>query len=235
MGVRMKMTALRAAFPHTIPVLTGFWFLAMAYGLAMRAAGFSPWYPMAMSLVVFGGSLEFLAISLLLAPFAPIQTLLLALTVQARHLFYGLTMLERFRGTGRKKPYLIFAMCDETFVINATTDPPEGVDRGWFMFFITLLNQAYWFLGATAGALLGSVMRFDTTGLDFVMTAMFVVIFTDQWLKGDGHVAALLGIVCTLACLVAFGSANFLLPAMLCIVIAVTLCRTPIEREGAVA
>lgn len=138
--------ALKAAFPYTIPIFAGFWFLGMTYGIYMNVSGFSFWYPMLMSLTIFGGSLEFVAVAMLLSPFAPVQTLIMALMIQARHLFYGISMLEKFKGTGWKKPYLIFGMCDESFSINYSAEIPEDVDKGWFMFFVTLLNQFYCFL-----------------------------------------------------------------------------------------
>ena len=146
----MKRKALKAAFPHTVPILTGFWFLGLAYGIYMNISGFSFWYPMLMSLTIFGGSLEFVAVSMLLAPFAPLQTLIMTLMIQARHLFYGIAMLDKYKGTGRKKFYLIFGMCDESFSINCTAQIPADVDRGWFMFFVTALNQFYWVSAATA-------------------------------------------------------------------------------------
>ena len=152
-----KLAALRAAFPYTVPIFAGFWFLAMAYGINMSVSGFSFVYPMVMSAVIYGGSLEFVAVSMLLSPYAPLQTFLMTLMIQARHLFYGLSMLDKYKGLGRKKYYLIFGMCDETFSINCSVDPPEGVDRGWFMFFVTLLDQLYWVSGATLGALLGCI------------------------------------------------------------------------------
>lgn len=124
------------------------------------------WYPMLMSLTIFGGSLEFLAVSMLLAPFAPVQAFIMALMIQARHLFYGIAMLDKFKGMGWKKPYLIFGMCDETFSINYTADIPADVDRSWFYFFTTLLNHFYWFSGATIGGLVGSLLKFNTDGLD---------------------------------------------------------------------
>ena len=123
------VAALKAAFPHTIPIFAGFLFLGMTYGVYMRTSGFSFWYPMIMSVVIFGGSLEFVATSMLLAPFAPVQVFLMAVMIQARHLFYGISMLDRYKGTGWKKPYLIYAMCDETFSVNYTAEIPEGVDR----------------------------------------------------------------------------------------------------------
>ncbi len=180
---KMRRRALSAAFPYTIPIFAGFWFLGLAYGIYMNVSGFSAWYPMFMSMLIFGGSLEFVAVTMLLSSFAPLQTLIMTLMIQARHLFYGLSMLDKFKGTGWKKPYLIFGMCDETFSINYTAKIPEDVDKGWFMFFVTLLNQIYWVSGATLGGILGSLLSFDTEGLDFVMTAMLVVIFLEQWLK----------------------------------------------------
>ncbi len=178
----MRRKALKAAFPYTIPILAGFWFLGLAYGIYMNVSGFSVIYPMVMSLIIFGGSLEFVAVEMLMSPFAPVQTIVMTLLIQARHLFYGISMLDRFKGMGWKKYYLIFGMCDETFSINYTARIPEDVDRGWFYFFVTLLNHFYWFSGATIGGLLGNLLQFDTEGLDFVMTAMFVVIFMEQWL-----------------------------------------------------
>lgn len=228
----MKWKALKAAFPHTIPILAGFWFLGLAYGIYMNVSGFSFWYPLCMSLIIFGGSLEFIAVTMLLSPFAPIQTLLLALVIQARHLFYGIAMLDRFKGLGWKKAYLIFGMCDETFSINYTAEIPEDVDRGWFMFFVTLLNHFYWVSSATIGGLVGSLLSFNTTGLEFVMTAMFVVIFLEQWLKEKKHYTALIGLASALVCRLGFGADHFMIPTMLCMVAGLTLFQKPIEKAG---
>ena len=148
----MKRKAFKAAFPYTLPILAGFSFLGMAYGIYMNASGFSFVYPLCMSFLIYGGSLEFVAVEMLLSPFAPVQVLIMALLIQARHLFYGISMLDKFKGMGWKKYYLIFGMCDETFSVNYTADIPEDIDRGWFMFFVTLLDQLYWGLSATLGA-----------------------------------------------------------------------------------
>ena len=186
--------ALAAAFPHTIPILTGYGFLGFTYGVYANAAGFPFWYPALTAAVVYGvaalyfigwglghgdlavverysmdlygGSLEFVTVELLLSPFAPLATFFMALMIQARHLFYGLTMLDKYKGLGWKKPYLIYAMSDETFSLTCSADPPEGVDRGWFYFFITLLDQLYWIAAALLGGLAGSLLPFDTQGLD---------------------------------------------------------------------
>ena len=229
----MKRKAFKAAFPHTLPIFAGFWFLSMAYGIYMNSAGFSFIYPMFMSMLIFGGSLEFVAVEMLLSPFAPLQVIIMTLLLQARHLFYGISMLDKFKGLGWKKPYLIFGMCDETFSINYTAEIPEDVDRGWFMFFVTLLNQFYWVSGATIGGLLGSLIKFDTTGIGFVMTAMFVVIFLDQWLKEKDHISSLIGIGVSVLCLAVFGSDSFMLPTMIIIVALLAALRKPLEKRGA--
>lgn len=224
--------ALAAAFPHTIPILAGFLFLGMAYGIYMNVSGFSFWWPMLMGLTIYGGSLEFVTVTMLLGSFAPVQTFAMTLMIQARHLFYGISMLEKYKGTGWKKFYLIFGMCDESFSINYTAEVPEGVDRGWFMFFVTLLNQCYWVSGAALGGLLGSFIPFDTEGLDFVMTALFVVIFLDQWLKEKKHYTALIGLAASAGCLLIFGADGFMIPTMVCIICLLTVFRRPIEKAG---
>ena len=166
---------------------------------------------MLMSITIFAGSIEFVTVNMLLGAFNPLQAFVMTLMINARHLFYGISMLDKFRGTGWKKVYLIFGMCDESFSINYTADIPENVDRGWFMFFVTLLNHFYWFSGATLGGIFGSLIHFNTEGLDFVMTAMFVVIFMEQWLKEKNHTSSILGLGISLLCLIAFGADNFII------------------------
>ena len=226
----MKWKALRAAFPHTLPIFAGFWFLGLAYGIYMHAAGFSFVYPMLMSLLIFGGSLEFVAVEMLLSPFAPVQVLIMTLLIQARHLFYGISMLDKYKGMGWKKGYLIFGMCDETFSVNYTSEIPEDVDRGWFYFFVTLLNQFYWVASATIGGIIGSLLKFDTSGISFVMTAMFVVIFLDQWMKEKIHVSSMIGILVSLVCLILFGADSFMIPTMILIVLLLTVLRKWLEH-----
>lgn len=228
----MKLRAFKAAFPHTIPILAGFLFLGMTYGIYMNVSGFSFIYPMLMSLTIFAGSVEFVTVNILLGAFDPLQAFAVTLMLNARHLFYGISMLDKFRGTGLKKLYLIFGMCDESFSINYTAEVPESVDRGWFMFFVTLLNQIYWVTGATLGGLFGSLITFSTEGLDFVMTAMFVVIFLEQWLKEKKHTASILGLGISAVCLVAFGADDFMIPSMAALLIALTLLRRPLEKGG---
>ncbi len=223
--------AFKAAFPYTIPIFAGFWFLGLTYGIYMNVSGFSFLYPMLMSITIFAGSMEFITANMLLGSFNPVQAFLMTLMINARHLFYGISMLDRFRGTGLKKLYLIFGMCDETFSINYTAEIPSDVDRGWFMFFVTLLNHFYWFSGSTLGGIFGSFIHFDTEGLDFVMTAMFVVIFMEQWLKDKQHISALLGLGISILCLLIFGADNFIIPSMAAMLLMLIGMRKPIERR----
>ena len=228
----MKRRALRAAFPHTVPILTGFLFLGMTYGMYMASLGFSWIYPTLMALTIFAGSMEFVTANMLLGAFNPLQAFAMTLMVNARHLFYGLAMLDRFRGLGWKKLYLIFGMCDETFSVTCSVRAPEGVDEGWFMTFVTLLDQLYWVLGAALGGLCGSLLTLNTEGLDFVMTAMFVVIFLENWLKEENHPSSLLGLALPLVCLVLFGAQSFILPSMAAILLALTALRGRLEKGG---
>ncbi|NBH72610.1 branched-chain amino acid transporter AzlC [Clostridiaceae bacterium] len=228
----MKTKALKAAFPHTLPICIGFLFLGMSYGFLMRSKGFSFVYPMLMSLFIFAGSMEFVTINLLLSAFHPLYGFFLALMVNARHLFYGISMLEKYKNTGWKKAYLIFGMCDESFSIHCAVKPPPGVDKGWFLFFITLLNQIYWVSGATLGALLGYVIHFDTTGIEFVMTALFVVMFLNQWEDHAKHRPALTGLFCALLSLLACGADRFILPAMALIVLCLSVSRKKSPKQS---
>ena len=228
----MKRRALRAAFPHTVPILTGFLFLGMTYGVYMSSLGFSWIYPTLMALTIYAGSMEFVTANMLLGAFNPLQAFAMTLMVNARHLFYGLAMLDRFRGLGWKKLYLIFGMCDETFSVTCSVRAPEGVDEGWFMTFVTLLDQLYWVLGAALGGLCGSLLTLNTEGLDFVMTAMFVVIFLENWLKEENHTSSLLGLALPLVCLVLFGAQSFILPSMAAILLALTALRGRLEKGG---
>lgn len=230
--IKILSKAFKCAFPYTIPIFAGFWFLGLTYGIYMNVSGFSFWYPMLMSLTIFAGSVEFVAVKMLLGAFNPLQALAMTLMINARHLFYGLSMLDKYRGTGAKKLYLIFGMCDESFSINYTADIPKDVDRGWFMFFVTALNHLYWFTGATLGGIFGSLINFSTEGLEFVMTAMFVVIFLESWLKEKRRASALIGISISALCLIAFGSEDFIIPAMLAMIGVLTLLRKPLEKGG---
>ena len=228
----MKRKALKYAFPYTLPICAGFLFLGMSYGFFASSKGFSFIYPLCMSMFIFAGSMEFVTVNLLLASFNPVYSFLLTLMVNARHLFYGISMLNTYKDySGIKKFYLIYGMCDETFSVNCSITPSPEIDREWFMIWVTLLNQIYWVFGATIGAVLGSVIHFDTTGIEFVMTALFIVIFTDQWLNSKNHIPAITGVICSVICLLLFGPDRFIIPAMLSILTILTLLRKPLEEH----
>lgn len=231
MKTNVKMKALKCAFPHTIPIMTGFLFLGMSYGIYMHVSGFSFWYPMLMAMTIFAGSVEFVCVNFLLGAFNPLQAFIVTLILNARHIFYGISMLDRFEGMGWKKIYLIFGMCDETFSVNYTADIPKDVDSGWFMFFVTLLNQIYWVLGATLGGLFGSLITFNTEGLDFVMTAMFVVIFLEQYLKDKNHLSSYIGLGVSLLMLIFFGAEHFMIPAISGILVCLSVARKSMEEK----
>lgn len=219
-----------AAFPNTIPILAGFLFLGIAYGIYMNQSGFNFYYPMFMSFIIFAGSVEFATVSWLLGSFDPVNIFFLTLMINARHLFYGLSMLEKYNIPGWKKLYLIYGMCDESFSINATVDVPKDIDKVWFMFFVTMLNQIYWVAGATIGGIFGSFIPFDTKGIEFVMTALFVVIFLENWLKEKDHSASVIGLFISFICLTVFKGTNFIIPSMIIILSVLTLLRGRLQK-----
>ena len=227
----MKRKALRAAFPHTLPVLTGYLVLGMSYGVLITSKGFPFWMPILTSLTIFAGSMEFVLVNLLLSGFDLLQAFLMTLMINARHLFYGISMLDQYKNIGMKKFSLIYGLTDETFSIVCGMEPPAGVDRSLFALFVTLLDHSYWVLGCTLGGIFGSMLSFDTRGLEFVMTAMFAVIFLENWQKEKNHLPALLGLVLPILCLLLFGAERFMIPAMLMIMAGLSLLRRPQEKE----
>lgn len=229
--VKMLKRAAFVAFPHSIPILFGYGFLGLTYGILMSVNGFSPFFTFIMSLLVFGGSTQIVGVSLLTSAFDPLNSFIITFVLCARHIFYGLSMLEKFRGLGPKKIYMIFGMVDETFSINYSANPPSDVDKGWFMFFVTLFDHIYWIVGSTLGAIFGTMINFSTEGIDFVMTAMFVVIFINQWQKDKSHLSAIYGLVLSGISLLIFSADNFIIPAMIAIFLALTLSRKYLEGK----
>ncbi len=231
------LPALKACFPQTIPVMTGYIFLGITYGLLQVTNGFPWWLPVITALLIYTGSMEFLTTSIFVSSFNPASAFATALMVGARHLFYGISLLSKYRGTGWKKFYLIYTTSDETFAVNYSAVIPEGIDPSWYYFWGSLLDQMYWVAGALLGGVFGSFLTFNTEGLDFVMTAMFVVILMNQWLKdgtslrtmGRDHMPELIGIASSLLCLVLFGPDSFIIPSMAMIFLALTLLRRRLE------
>ena len=220
------------AFPHTTPIGFAWFFLGLSYGLLMSSKGFSVWYTALMATVIFAGSLEFVTVDLLLGVFNPITAFLMALMVNARFLFYGLAMLTKYKGTGKKKWYLIFGLTDETFAGKSSADIPEDVNRSWFYFFVTLFSHCYWVLSSVLGSLVGPHLPFNTRGIDFVLTAMFVTIFLDEWLKHKRFTSALAGILVSLLSLILFGKDSFLIPTMLGILTIFTIMHWENTHRG---
>ncbi len=228
-----RSKALKAAFPHTIPVLAGFLFLGFAYGVLMKSKGYAAGWSILMSLFAFAGSAQYAAIIALTTVFHPLNAFALSLIVNARHIFYSISMLETYKDMGKIKPYLVFGLCDETFSIVSSAKPPQGVEAKPFYFFITFLNHCYWVIGTALGGLFGAVISLDFKGLDFVLTALFVTIFVGQWKVQSNRAPAAIGVLCAVACLLLFGENRFIIPAMLLMIGIITLFQKfpPLTKE----
>ena len=214
----------RAAFPNTVPVLTAFLVLGLAYGVLMQTKGYGPLWSGLMSAVAFCGGMQFVAITALLTTaFNPVQAFLLSLMVNARHIFYGLSLLEKYKALGWRRVFCIYTLCDENFSLSSTLEPPEGVQPKDFYFAISLLNWSYWVIASILGGLLGNFLTFNTTGLDFALTALFVVLFLEQVNKKENRAAGAVGIAATVVSLVLFGADNLVIPAMVLILVVALL------------
>ena len=223
--------AFRAAFPFTVPVLTGYLFIGTAFGVMFQEKGYNFLWAIVMSILVYAGSGQYLAVNFFAPGVNLLQVIFLEFMVNIRHIFYGLSLLERFSEMGKKKLYMIFSLTDETYSLFFVTKIPKDVEEHKFMFAIALLDQLYWIAGSAIGAVAGSVIPFDATGIDFAMTALFIVIFVEQWMTSVTHLPALIGLVTGVVCLLVFGSENFILPTMVCILIILLSGRKAMERE----
>lgn len=213
----------KPALAATLPVMAGYLILGFGFGIIIKANGYSTVLAAAMSIFIYAGSMQYVAIGLMTGGASLITTALTTLMVNIRHLFYGVSMLEKYQNTGKAKPYLIFALTDETYSLVCGELPglaPE--DRTSYELLVSLLNHLYWIVGSIAGAVTGSLIRFNSQGIDFALTALFLTVFTDQWLTAKKHGPALIGLGASVASLLIFGKDNFLIPAML--IIALTLC-----------
>lgn len=225
--------ALKAAIPFTIPVMMGYMFLGIAFGVLLEGAGYGVEWSLLMSVITYSGAIQFLTIGFLTGNTSIINIIFISLMVNVRHFFYGLSMLKKFEGMGKKKLYMIFSLSDETFSILCSSEAPEGIDSKLFMFFIALLNQLYWVTGSVIGSTVGGIITFNSEGIDFAMTALFVIIFVDQWKLSKSHFCALVGVLASVICLIVFGSVNFVLPSMLSILGVLILFQRYIEnKEG---
>ncbi len=224
--------ALKAALPYTIPVLSGYIVLGAAFGILMNSKGISLFWIAFSSVFIYAGSMQFVSVALLTAGFSPFSAFMMTLMVNARHLFYGISFLQKYRNMGNIKPYLIFSLTDETFSLLCSAKPPKNVSEKWFYFYISLLNHTYWICGSVLGGILGSLLHFDTHGLEFVLTALFVVIFIGQWKSTRNHIPAIIGILSAVICRLIFGAADFIIPSMILILLSLTIAKNPIERRG---
>ena len=224
----------KTAFIKSLPVMAGYVVLAIGFGILMKEAGYGLFWSFLMSFTIYAGSMQFVAVSLLSSGASLISAALTTLMVNARHLFYGVSMIDKYKNAGKKKPYLIFALTDETYSLLCGDDYPEGEDKYWYSFFVSLFNQCYWVIGSIIGSVLGSLITFNTAGIDFSMTALFVTVFVEQWLTSKNHLPALAGLFCSVACLMIFGPDSFLIPTMICITIVLSLCKNVMEESGGV-
>lgn len=227
-------SALREAFPKTLPVMAGYIVLGFGFGLLLQSKDYSFWWAVLMSLTIYGGSMQFVAVDLLSGGAGLVTTGIMTLLIHARHLFYGISMLIKYRDMGKVKPYLIFGLTDETYSLVCTEEVPEGISKGTYYFWITFLNQCYWVIGSAMGGIFGQVVTINTTGVDFAMTALFVVILTENLLKKDSRIPALVGIFVSFICLLLFGAASFLIPTMIGIAATLMLLRPLLSKEAAV-
>ena len=219
---------IKPAFLATVPVLTGYLVLGFGFGIILKSSGYGVLLALAMSTVIYAGSMQYVAIGLLTGGASLITAAVTTLMVNARHLFYGISMLDRYKDVGKRKPYLIFALTDETYslVCNDDIGIPQDSRKDYYLL-VSIFNHSYWVLGSVLGAVVGSLVKFNTEGIDFALTALFLTVFLEQWLTAKKHAPALIGVAASVLCLVIFGGQNFLIPAML--IIALLLC---LYKEG---
>lgn len=221
----MKKETVRRAFLDTVPVMTGYLFLGFGFGILMYQSGYGVLWAGAMSLFIYAGSMQYVAVSLLTGGAGLLTAAMTTLLVNARHLFYGISMVDAYKGAGKGKPYLIFALTDETYSLVSQERIPEGVSRQGYYFLVSVFDHIYWICGTILGSLAGSLLPMDLEGIEFVLTALFVTIFVEQWLSTDNHKPAVVGVAATLVCLLLFGRDIFLIPAMVVIALLLTVSR----------
>lgn len=228
----MKKAAVRTAFLDTVPVMTGYVFLGFGFGILLHQNGYGVLWSAAMSLFIYAGSMQYMTVSLLAGGAGLLTAALTTVVVNARHLFYGISMVDTYKGAGKKKPYLIFALTDETYSLVSQKQPPEGISRHSYCFLVSLFDQIYWVAGSLLGSLAGSLLPINYEGIEFVLTALFVTIFVEQWLNTKNHLPAIIGVASTAACLLIFGQGIFLIPSMAVIALLLTLLQKTGRRDS---
>lgn len=226
----MRKKALLTTFRDTIPVLTGYLFLGAGFGILLSESGYGIGWAFCMSLFMFAGSGQYLAVNLLATHASLISTAIATLLVNARHLFYGISLVDSYKDAGKKKPYMIFGLTDETYSLVTQNQPPEGMSRHQYCFLVTLFDHIYWISGCVLGNIAGTTLPIDFTGVEFVLTALFVTMFVEQWLSHKNHRPAIIGVMSTALCLLIFGSQLFLIPSMVLIALLLTISRKTARR-----
>lgn len=229
----MKIKTIKTAFIKTIPVMAGYIFLGSGFGILMKNAGYDILMSFIMSVIIFAGTGQYLGVSLLAGAASFLTTAITTFMVNARHIFYSISMIEKYKNTKPYKPYLIFGLTDETYSLLCDVKLSDDIDKNLFYFFVTLFNHCYWISGCVLGNAVSSHLPFSTTGIEFSMTALFVATFTEQWFTNKNHLPAIIGVFCSLICLLVFGKDNFLIPSMIIITFILSFIKPNMEVENA--
>ena len=227
----MKKKAFRRVFLDTVPVLTGYLILGIGFGILLGEKGYGIGWSVAMAVFMYAGSAQYLAVSLLASQASLLSTAATILLVNARHLFYGISLVDAYKDAGKKKPYMIFALTDETYSLVTQNQPPEGMSRFSYCFWVSLLDHIYWICGCVLGSVMGAALPVSLVGVEFVLTALFVTLFVEQWLTHKDHRPAIIGVMSTALCLLIFGKDIFLIPSMVLIAMLLTVSRKTARRE----
>lgn len=226
----LKKTA-KAAFKASLPILAGYLALGIGFGVLLQSKGYSLWWAGLMALTMYSGSLQYAAVDVISGGASLISTAFIAFFINARHFFYGFSLLDTYKGMGAAKPYMIFGLTDETYSLVCSGEVPDGAEPKKYFFLLTLFDQLYWICGCMLGALLGSLLPFELKGVDFAMTALFIVIFVDQWMSQKQHFPAVIGVTVAIICLLIFGADNFIIPSMIIIALILSLFRKKLQKE----
>ena len=230
MQTKTTREVIGAAFYRSIPVMAGYIVLGIGFGILLRNAGYGVLWAFAMSVFIFAGSMQYVGIGLLSGGASVITVIITTIMVNARHLFYSISMIDKYKGAGKYKPYMIFALTDETYSLLCDDKGPSEETLNQYRFFVSLFNHSYWVTGSVIGSLLGSVLPFSTQGIEFSMTALFIASFTEQWIESKDHLPALTGLASTVLCLLIFGADRFLIPSMLLITFVLSFIRKKEEN-----
>ncbi|MDY2735675.1 AzlC family ABC transporter permease [Intestinibacter sp.] len=229
----MKKKTFKAALTATIPIFIGFLFIGLAYGVYMNAKGFNYIYCTLMSIIVCAGALQFVGVELLVSAFNPVYAFIMSVMINARHIFYSISMLDKYKDTGLKKPIMIFALCDETFSINISAKISDDMDEKLYYFYVTCIVFFYWVFSSFVGGVLGGFVNINVTGIDFILTALFFVTFINQLIESKQYMPSLIGLISSFICLIVFGRDNFIIPSMIVILIILTVFRNKFDKGEA--